>query len=57
MFHSKELFSKITSSITAEDLTFLVTKKLFEHLKTYSNEVDFLTMKMNCIVLKMLPID
>ncbi|MGD9624365.1 MAG: hypothetical protein AB7D41_07520 [Arcobacter sp.] len=41
MFHSKELFSKITSSITAEDLTFLVTKKLFEHLKTYSNEVDF----------------
>ena len=41
MFHSKELFSKITSSITVEDLTFLVTKKLFEHLKTYSNEVDF----------------
>lgn len=41
MFHSKELFSKITNLITAEDLTFLVTKKLFEHLKIYSNEVDF----------------
>lgn len=41
MFHSKELFFKITNSITVDDLTFLVTKKLFEHLKTYSNEVDF----------------
>lgn len=41
MFHSKELFSKITNSITVEDLTFLVTKKLFEYLITYSNEVDF----------------
>jgi hypothetical protein len=41
MFHSKELFSKITNSITVNDLTFIVTKKLFEHLKTYSNEVDF----------------
>ena len=41
MFQSKELFFKITESITEEDFTFMVNRKIFSHLKLYANEVDF----------------
>ena len=41
MFHSKEFYNKIISSINTEDFTFVVTKKIFEYLIPYSNEVDF----------------
>lgn len=41
MFHSKELFAKITESVNEEDFTFMINKKIFNHLKSYSNEVDF----------------
>lgn len=41
MFQSQELFSKITESINEENFTFMVNKKIFKHLKSYSNEVDF----------------
>ncbi|MDD2651641.1 MAG: leucine-rich repeat domain-containing protein [Sulfurimonas sp.] len=41
MFQSKELFSKITESINEENFTFFVTRKIFSHLKSYSDEVDY----------------
>lgn len=41
MFQSQELFLKITKLINEEDFTFMVNKKIFNHLKLYSNEVDF----------------
>ena len=41
MFHSPELFSKITELINEENFTFMVNKKIFKYLRSYSNEVDF----------------
>jgi hypothetical protein len=41
MFSSKELFTKITTLISAEDFTFIVTRMIFEYLVEYANDVDF----------------
>lgn len=41
MFSSKELFTKITTLISAEDFTFIVTRMIFEYLVKHANEVDF----------------
>lgn len=41
MFHSKEHFNEIIQKLDADDFTFVVHNKVFEHLKEYANKVEF----------------